>query len=148
MAKLVAKIEIYEDDKASGSFTSPPDNFINGLANPYEPWTITLASREIEKIGHSKVDVMAHELGHFVSLFNGTPVAAKDIANTRQTDIIPRYQFLADRYAEETEAWDIGRVIKPDIPDETVKFSLNTYKVMVDRAKFQSEIMALLRGRK
>jgi hypothetical protein len=138
MRKLIARLEVHEDTEADSSETRPSESYLEGKPNPLEPWTIVLAPDQF--VGHSKLDVLAHELGHFVSLLSETPIAVKDVDNTLGRQPSTHYQFAIDRYAEESEAWDIAKMIKPNIPDSTVDYSLGTYKTMINHAQVGGEV--------
>ena len=114
--ELLATLKIYRDD--SGGKETSYSRHKPGTSE-YEIVLRPKADAMVSKYGNQTVDVLAHELGHFVGNFAKTPTAKKSGFWWTTTN---------QELESEKEAWRIARDIKPDISQEIEKDAVGAYE--------------------
>jgi hypothetical protein len=120
MRKQIANLEVWIDDTKDGIPTglhSASDNY--HFAMVIKP---TVDNEVLERLKHNPQlkpiqSIIAHELGHFVArLTHDSTHKGKGIYGN--TPLVPT----------EEKAWEIGRVINPQVDEQIVTQALSSYK--------------------
>ena len=150
MRKLLGSVEVWETDEVDVSGLGAERDAVKPTEVIGKKWVLNLVTKEIDmKTGKvaDKATILAHELGHFVSQVLRSPVSDADMTAraglirqerefsplARLLGLSPRLKQdelkkMADlRYKAEAEAWDIAKVIKPNLDKEVAKNALATY---------------------
>lgn len=118
MKKEIATIHIYANDGEDGFNGSRK---VSGLSNEYE---IVLGPKEAAKVGESygpvknppMQDVLAHELGHIVSMITHDPT--HDEMLKLFTGLVPG----------ELRAWRFAENIVPELDRDFANYAVDTYR--------------------
>jgi hypothetical protein len=119
--KKLATLEVYLDE-SPGQESSYTRHVSVGA--PYEIILRPQADRA-EKLPVKEEDVLAHELGHFVT----------DVFRSYRGDTNGNKGFTTEQQlTEERQAWHFAEIIKPDVDRQVEKTVLGHYEELVRRA--------------
>jgi len=158
MRKLLARIQVWEDDTLACSGVDSP--VCNQTENTYQVYLAskpTHSASEKMLAGKSEVDptILCHELGHVVSQVFKTPVCMRDLGfSVRAKMITGQYDGLACmftdvaecKYQAEKEAWDWARIIYPGLNEGYAAYALSTYDSYIREATQAENRIRSLRG--
>jgi hypothetical protein len=151
--KLIGKLEVYMDDGTdnkigSSSIHSPLAALLpESKFTPDEPWIIVL--RPKDNVRGSELDVLSHELGHFACQVLRTPASLRDMRGSLLVNMALDSPYgwahteptSRAKYAAESEAWDVARMINPSLKEGIAEAALDTYRDVIRIGEAEKELL-------